>query len=109
MTKMIRHLVLFKVRPEIDVSQFQLLMQEIADLRAAHSGIVGFEHGPNKTPETRDQGYSYGFILTLGSWTDLALYQNDPNHQATGLKLLNACHPDHAGILAFDMEVADKS
>ena len=44
---MIRHLVLFKVRPEIDVSQFQLLMQEIADLRAAHSGIVGFEHGPN--------------------------------------------------------------
>jgi hypothetical protein len=106
---MIRHTVLFKVRPEIDIEQFQLLMQEIAQLRTAHSGFMGFEHGPNQTPETRDQGYTYGFILTLGSWADLAAYQNDPNHQATGAKLLDACLPDHAGLLVFDMEVGDIS
>jgi hypothetical protein len=102
---MIRHIVLFKVRPEIDGKPFQALMQEIADLRSSHSGIMDFEHGPNQTPETRDQGYTYGFILTLGSWPDLAIYQNDPKHQATGAKLLAACLPDHAGLLVFDMEV----
>lgn len=102
---MIRHIVLFKVRPEISVDQFQALMQEIADLRASHKGIISFEHGPNQTPETRDHGYSYGFTLTLASWADLEKYQNDPTHQATGAKLIAACDPDHSGILAFDMEV----
>jgi len=107
MNKMIRHIVLFKVRPDVDAKQFQPLMQEIAQLRTSHGGIIGFEHGPNQTPETRDQGYNYGFVLTLNSWADLESYQNDPNHQATGAKLLAACHPDHAGLLAFDMEVVN--
>jgi len=102
---MIQHLVLFKVRDEVSPETIQVLMQEIADLRTSHSGIIGFEHGSNQTPETRDQGYNYGFILTLGTWADLEFYQNDPNHQATGKKLVAACQPDYSGILTFDMEV----
>lgn len=102
---MIRHIVLFKVRPEVTAEQFLVLMQEIADLRSTHPGIISFEHGSNQTPETRDHGYTYGFTLTLGSWADLESYQNDPKHQATGAKLIAACDPDHSGILAFDMEV----
>lgn len=105
---MIRHIVLFKVRAEVAADQFQVLMQEIADLRSSHSGILSFEHGPNQTPETRDHGYTYGFTLTLGSWADLETYQNDPIHRATGAKLILACDPDHSSILAFDMEVEDK-
>lgn len=105
MSKQVKHIVLFKVRPDIARSEFMSLMDEIAALQPSHPGILGFEHGPNQTPEDRDHGYNYGFTLTFESWDALALYQADPNHQATGRKLVAACEPDHSGILAFDYEV----
>lgn len=105
MSKQVKHIVLFKVRPDFDQTEFLSLMDEIAALQPGHPGILGFEHGPNQTPEDRDHGYNYGFTLTLDSWDALALYQADPNHQATGRKLVAACDPDHSGILAFDYEV----
>lgn len=105
MPKQVKHIVLFKVRPEVSRETFLLLMDEIAALQPTHPGILGFEHGPNETPEDRDHGYNYGFTLSLASWDALALYQADPNHQATGRKLVAACDPDHSGILAFDYEV----
>lgn len=105
MSKCVKHIVLFKVRPEVSREEFVLLMDEIAALKPTHPGILGFEHGPNQTPEDRDHGYNYGFTLTLESWDALALYQADPYHQATGRKIIQACDPDHSGILAFDVEV----
>ena len=105
MSEQVKHIVLFKRRPDFDQSEVLDLMDEIAALQPSHPGILGFDHGPNKTPEDRDHGYNYGFTLTLASWDALALYQADPNHQATGRKLVAACDPDHSGILAFDYEV----
>lgn len=105
---MIKHIVLFKVRTEITSDEFEGLMHEIAVLKSVLTGFIDFKHGPNKTPETKDQGYTYGFILTLGSWKDLESYQNNPSHQATGAKLVSACHPSDDGILVFDMEVGDE-
>ena len=102
---MIRHMVLFKVRPEVAAEDFNILMQEIAELESSVSGFIRFEHGPNQTPETRDQGYTYGFILTLASWDDLDAYRNNSNHQTIGAKLVAACHSNHDGLLVFDMEV----
>ncbi|MBD5769617.1 Dabb family protein [Marinomonas colpomeniae] len=102
---MIRHIVLFKVRPEVAAEDFNILMQEIAELESSVSGFISFEHGPNQTPETRDQGYTYGFIVTLASWADLDVYQNNPSHQTTGAKLVAACHSNHDGLLVFDMEI----
>lgn len=105
MSKQVKHVVLFKKRPEVTEAEFIALMDEIDALKVTHQGILGFDHGPNKTPEDRDHGYNYGFTLRLTSWDALALYQADPNHQATGRKLVAACEPDHSGILAFDYEV----
>ncbi|ETX10068.1 stress responsive protein [Marinomonas ushuaiensis DSM 15871] len=102
---MIRHVVLFKVRPEVAAADFNILMQEIADLESSVSGFISFEHGPNQTPETRDQGYNYGFVLTLASWVDLDAYQNNSRHQITGAKLIAACNSNYDGLLVFDMEV----
>lgn len=105
MNNMIRHIVLFKVRPEVTAEDFNILMQEIADLESSVSGFISFEHGPNQTPETRDQGYSYGFIVTLASWADLDAYQNNPSHQTTGARLVDACNSNQDSLLVFDMEV----
>lgn len=105
MSKKIRHIVLFKVRPEVSREAFVALMDEIEALKPTHPGILAFEHGPNQTPEDRDHGYNYGFTLTLASWDALERYQADPNHQATGRRIIAACDPDHSGILAFDVEV----
>ena len=105
MSKQVKHVVLFKKRPEVSEQAFVALMEEINSLKPTHPGILAFDYGPNKTPEDRDHGYNYGFTLTLASWNALALYQADPVHQATGRKLIQACEPDHSGILAFDYEV----
>jgi len=102
---MIRHTVLLRPLARTTESELTGLMDEIAELENKHDGFIRFEHGKNKTPEDRDHRYSYGFTATFKDWASLAAYQADPEHQATGRKIVLACESDAEGILVFDCVV----
>lgn len=104
---MIRHIVLITFKPETSESQVAALFAELEDIKSALPGMTAISSGRSESPEKMERGFKHGFVADFTDWDALQAYQDHPDHQALGAKLVAASVGGKDGILCFDYEVTD--
>ena len=83
----VRHVVVFKFRPDAEAAQIQQVTDAFRDLQTKIPGIVGFEHGVNDSPEGKNLGFTHVYTLTFADAAARDAYLPHPDHQAFGTLL----------------------
>ena len=79
--KKLRHLVLYKFKPETTPAQVQQVIDAFSGLPKKIDGITAFEHGPNVSPEGKSDGLTYCFVVTFRDEAARDAYLVHPAHQ----------------------------
>lgn len=78
--KVLRHIVMYKFKPEVTPAQVQEVVDAFGLLPKKINTIVGFEHGPNVSQEGKSEGFTHVFVVTFKSEKDLTDYIAHPAH-----------------------------
>lgn len=79
-SRVLRHVVLYKFKPEIKAEQVQEVIDTFAALPGKIDVIVGFEHGLNVSQEGKSDGLTHCFVVTFRDEKSLAHYLQHPAH-----------------------------
>lgn len=101
---MIRHIVLIRFTPATTDAQVRDLFDELARIKGKVPGLLEITAGKSESPEQMERGYMHGFVVDFTDWAALQAYQDHPEHQALGAKLVAAAQDGKDGILCFDLE-----
>jgi hypothetical protein len=102
---MIRHCVFIRFKPTISTAYKTELFNEIDTLKDRLPGMLAVHIGTNVSPEEgMDKGFSDGFIVDFADSFSRDTYLEDPEHKATGGRLVAAAEGGIAGILVYDLE-----
>ena len=101
---MIRHIVLIRVKTDISEAAILGIFDELEIVRKDVPGMGAIISGRSQSPEKIERGYMHGFTIDFENWQDLALYQSNPVHKATGAKIVNISIGGLDGVLVFDVE-----
>ena len=102
---MIRHIVLTKFKSETTETKIAEIYAALSALIDSLPGAHNFTGGRSQSPEQIERGYMHGFVVDFGSWADLKIYAEHPEHQALGSQLVNNAAGGLEGILVLDLEV----
>ena len=80
----VRHVVVFKFKPEATAAQVDRLTRAFAALKDSIPGIVAFEHGVNNSPENANLGFTHVYMLTFTSAAARDAYLVHPVHKRFG-------------------------
>jgi hypothetical protein len=80
--KVLRHIVMYKFKPEIAPAQVQEVIDAFGGLPRKIDTIIGYEAGPNVSKEGKSEGFTHAFVVTFKSEADLAAYLVHPAHEA---------------------------
>jgi len=79
---MIRHLVLFRFRPELPAAQVDEAVAAFRALQWAIDAVKAFEDGTNVSPEGLAHGYTHAFLLGFDTAASRDAYLEHPAHKA---------------------------
>lgn len=103
---MIRHCVFIRFKSTVSQVEKDKIFAEITVLKSRLSGFIAAYIGANTSPETgMDKGYSQGFIVDFDTAASRDAYLADPEHKATGAKIVAAAEGGLNGILVYDLEI----
>ncbi|KUF10714.1 Dabb family protein [Pseudoponticoccus marisrubri] len=102
---MIRHIVLIRFRPDVSEAKIAELFEELHRIEDKLPGLIGITSGRSDSPEKMERGYMHGFVADFSDWDGLQAYQDHPEHQALGAKLVDHAVDGKEGILCFDLPV----
>ena len=80
----VRHIVVFKYKPEATPDQIRQITEAFGELRTKIPGITGFEHGVNNSPEGRNLGFTHVYLLTFENVAARDAYLPHPEHKKFG-------------------------
>jgi lysophospholipase L1-like esterase len=80
-TRVLRHVVLFKYKPEVTPAQLDEINRAFQDLKRQIPEVRDFERGVNNSPEGLDKGFTHGYLITFSSEEDRAAYLPHPAHK----------------------------
>lgn len=80
-TKVLRHIVLFKYKPEVTAAQLDEINRAFQDLKRQIPEVRDFERGVNNSPEGLNKGFTHGYLVTFSSEEDRAAYLPHPAHK----------------------------
>lgn len=103
---MIRHIILFKTKPDVAESQIRDLFAALSNLRSKIPGIKSFSPGAHFGSQ-RNQGFTHGFVMVFESAQALKDYGPHPEHQKVRDQLLALTPGNDGDVLAFDYEIGD--
>lgn len=103
---MIRHIVLIRFLPSVSEAQIAHLFRELHLIRDKVPGLLDITAGKSESPEEMERGYMHGFVVDFSDWAALQAYQDHPEHQVLGAKLVAASVGGKDGILCFDLPVS---
>ena len=83
-TTQIRHMVVFKFKPDATPVQIQQVTDALRALKDKIPGIVSFEHGVNNSPEKKNLGFTHAFLITFESAAARDAYLPHPEHKKFG-------------------------
>jgi hypothetical protein len=98
---MVRHYGVFKFNDGVDKSTIAECFQRMNAMVGAIPGLLGMEHGPYKSDEGLDQGFTHGFIMTFDSLESRDAYLPHPVHEEVK-EFVVPCLKD---VIVFDFEV----
>jgi hypothetical protein len=79
--KLLRHVVMFKFKPDAKPEQIRKVEQAFAALPSKIDAIHDLEWGTNNSPEMHDKGFTHVFLVTFKSEEARAEYLPHPEHQ----------------------------
>ena len=80
----VRHVVVFKYKPEATPAQIQQVTDAFRALAKSIPGITGFEDGVNNSPEGKNQGFTHVYLLTFTDAAARDAYLPHPEHKKFG-------------------------
>jgi hypothetical protein len=80
----LRHLVVFKFKPEATPAQIKQVTDALRALKDKIPGIVSFEHGVNNSPEKKNLGFTHAFLITFENAAARDNYLPHPEHKKFG-------------------------
>ena len=100
----LRHIVIFKFRPEVTAAQIQdintrFLALKSECLRDGKKYIRSIDSGLANSPEGADQGKQIGFIVTLNSEGDRNYYVGQPQINPTDTDYFDPAHVKFKNIV----------
>jgi hypothetical protein len=103
---MIRHIVLIRFQTSVSEATIADLFVELHQIKDKVPGLLEITAGKSESPEQMERGYMHGFVADFTDWAALQAYQDHPDHQLLGSKLVAASIGGKDGILCFDLPVA---
>ena len=82
--KVLRHVVLFKFKDDVQPAQVQEVVDAFRALPSQIEGIEGFEWGTNVSPENKAAGFTHCFFVTFRDEKSRDAYLPHPAHKAFG-------------------------
>jgi hypothetical protein len=83
----VRHLVVFKYKQGTTEAQIQQVTKAFRDLKNTIPGILTFEYGVNNSPEGKNHGFTYVYLLTFVNAQARDAYLPHPEHKKFGALL----------------------
>src|SRR5262245_54697469 len=80
--KVLRHIVMYKFKPETTPAQIREVIDAFGGLPKKVDTIIGYEAGTNVSKEGKSEGFTHVFVVTFKTEADLAAYLVHPAHEA---------------------------
>ncbi|WP_425613490.1 Dabb family protein [Anatilimnocola sp. NA78] len=80
--KVLRHIVMYKFKPEMSAAQIQEVVDTFAALPKKIDEIVDFEMGTNVSPEGKSEGFTHCFVVSFRDEAGRDEYLKHPAHLA---------------------------
>jgi hypothetical protein len=100
----VKHLVIFKFKPDTDPAVIDRIMRELAALVGPIPGLLNFQggvySGPYPGATGLNQGYTHGFVMTFQDAAARAAYLPHPEH----VRFKDGLVPHLLDVVAFDFE-----
>ena len=101
---MIRHVVLFKLRPELGPADVEKIMAGLNALKAVVPGMLNVSFGKDVSPEGLQRGHTHGFTVDFADTAARDAYLPHPDHQKLGAQIVAATQGGVDGITVLDWE-----
>lgn len=98
---MTRHFGVFEFKPEITHEQIDESFVALTDLTNKIPGLLSVEHGPYKSDEGLNDGFTHGFIMTFESPEARDAYLPHPDH----IKVVDLVQPRLKRLVVFDFDI----
>jgi hypothetical protein len=99
---LIQHIVLLKLKPDATAEQKAALLDGLIALKDKIPGIESVSGGDDNSPEGKQHGFDWGFVMTFADADARDAYLPHPDHKALGQQLLRPIVDD---VLVFDYEI----
>lgn len=80
-TPVLRHVVIFKYKPEVTAAQLDEINRAFQNLKVAIPEVRDFERGVNNSPEGLAKGFTHCYFVTFHSEADRDAYLPHPAHK----------------------------
>jgi Stress responsive A/B Barrel Domain len=102
---MIRHVVLFKLRKDLDESTSAQIFAALKALQPQMPGIITISTGKDVSPEGLQRGFTHGFTVDFVDAAARNAYLPHPAHQEVGAMIVAATTGGIDGVLVLDWEI----
>jgi hypothetical protein len=99
---MTRHFGVFQFKTNITQEQIDESFVALVDLKNKIPGLLSVEHGPYKSDEGLNDGFTHGFIMTFDSPESRDAYLPHPDH----LKVVDLVQPRLERLVVFDFDIS---
>lgn len=100
----VRHVVVFKYKPEASEAQIQEITEAFRNLQDKIPGIVNFETGVNNSPENLNQDFTHVYLLTFENAEARDNYLPHPAHKEFGETLRNSGIFEDVFVVDYQIE-----
>ena len=97
----LKHVVMYKFKPEISAAQVQEVVDTFAGLPGKIDTIIGFEKGTNVSEEGKSEGFTHVFVVTFPDKAGLKTYLDHPAHAA----YVQVVKDRREKVIVFDYEI----
>jgi hypothetical protein len=101
---MIRHVVLIKLRKDMDEPTAAQIFAALKSLQSQIPGIINIAAGTDNSPEGLQRGFTHGFTVDFIDAAARDAYLPHPAHQKVGAMIVAACEGGVDGVLVLDWE-----
>lgn len=101
---MIRHVVLFKLRKDLDEKMADDIFVALKGLKVQVPGILAVTTGRDQSPEGLQRGNTHGFTVDFANAAARDAYLPHPAHQKVGAMVVGAAEGGIEGITVLDWE-----
>ncbi|MBD3184726.1 Dabb family protein [Candidatus Poribacteria bacterium] len=98
---MIEHIVLLKLKKDTTKDQINDMMDGLEKLKSIIPGILQVSGGYNNSPENKNSGFDFAFIVRFKDTASRDIYVPHPGHQKLAQNLVRPIVED---VLVFDYE-----